>query len=105
MAQAKSNTLLKRKAPPAKPAPGSDAPGLRAPGVIATLVELLREGGGTRAELYEKLAARFPDRATAKGGLRTTIQIQLKKLHQSGKLPITTEEIESRGTVYKAALL
>jgi len=80
----------------ATPTPGG-------PGVIAALIDLLRNGGGTVEELYGKLAERFPDRARDKGGMRTTVKIQLKRLPAKGKLAITSEQVEGRGTVYRAA--
>ena len=72
------------------------------PGVIQALVAKLRDGGGTPAELYDHLAALFPDRATVKGGMHTTIAIQLKRLPKEGKLAIALEEVEGRGIVYRA---
>jgi hypothetical protein len=71
----------------------------KAPGVIAALTDLLRNGGGTVEELYTKLAERFPDRASAKGGMRTTVSIQVKRLHKTGKLAM---KVEGRGAVYSA---
>ena len=74
----------------------------KGPGVIAALVEVLRQGGGTVEELYGKLAERFPDRASPKGGMRTTVAIQLKRLAKTGKLAISSEAVEGRGMVYRA---
>ena len=79
------------------PTPGETP--VQGPGVIVTLVECLKGGGGTVEELYGKLAEVFPDRASAKGGMRTTVAIQLKRLHKTGKCVITAEEVEGRGTV------
>jgi len=75
---------------------------VKGPGVIAGLIDLLQQGGGTTAELYAKLAERFPERASAKGGMRVTIAIQLKRLHQSGRVVVKSEKVEGRGTVYSA---
>jgi len=77
-------------------------PSGKAPGVIAAIINLLRDGGGTVDELYGKLAERYPERASAKGGMRTTVKIQLKRLVATGKLVIKSEEVEGRGTVYRA---
>ena len=89
-----------------KQAPAPTAPAGKAPGVIAAIVDLLTDGSGgyTTAELYNKLVERFPDRATEKGGMRQTIQIQTKRLHAQGKLVVTSETIEGRGVVYSATL-
>jgi hypothetical protein len=76
-------TVMAKRTPTPAPAPASPA---EAPGVIAALADLLRNGGGTVEELYAKLAERFPDRASAKGGMRATVVIQ----------------VEGRGTVYRA---
>jgi hypothetical protein len=92
----------KPKIAPKAPAPAPTTPG-QGPGVIAALIEALRDGGGTIEELYAKLAARFPERASTKGGMRTTVKIQLKRLPATGKLTIESEEVEGRGIVYKAA--
>ncbi len=88
------------KTPSPTPAPAA-APG-KGPGVIAALIDLLQSGGGTPAELYDKLAERFVERASPKGGMRVTIAIQLKRLHKTGKLVIASETVEGRGTVYRA---
>jgi hypothetical protein len=87
---------VKTTTPTPTPTPG------KGPGVIAELVDLLCNGGGTPKELYEKLAERYPERATEKAGMRVTISVQLKKLHRSGKLAITSQQVEGRGTVYSA---
>jgi hypothetical protein len=87
----------------ATPALAPAAPVGSGPGVIAALIAKLRDGGGTPAELYEHLAALFPTRASPKGGMRTTIAIQLKRLVKDGKLAITSEEVDGRGVVFKAA--
>jgi hypothetical protein len=84
----------------AAPAP---APVGSGPGVIQALIAKLKDGGGTHAELYEHLAALFPARASAKGGMRTTVAIQLKRLVKDGKLAITSKEIDGRGVVFQAA--
>jgi hypothetical protein len=34
--------------------------------------------------------------------MKTTIRIQVVRLHRAGKLVITKEEVEGRGTVYSA---
>jgi hypothetical protein len=82
------------------PTPAPAAPG-KAPGVIAAIIELVSNGGGkTFDELYAGLVERFPDRARAKGGIKTTLKIQLKRLPASGKLAIKAEEVAERGVVY-----
>jgi hypothetical protein len=98
---AKANKINAIQPDPSTPDTPAAKPGT-GPGVIAALIDLLRQGGGTREELYAKLAERFPDRASEKGGMRTTVAIQLKRLHQQGKLAITSEQVEGRGTVYRA---
>ncbi|SRR6266851_2871443 len=65
----------------ATPGKAATSPPIQGPGVITTLIDLLKAGGGSPQELYGKLAERFPDRASAKGGMRTTVNIQLKRLH------------------------
>jgi hypothetical protein len=52
--------------------------------------------------MYDALAKKFLDRATEKGGMRPTVQIQTKKLHAQGKLVVRSEQVEGRGTVYSA---
>jgi DNA repair exonuclease SbcCD ATPase subunit len=55
------------------------------PGIIGALVALLADGTPrTRAELYAALAEQFPDRATAEGGMRVTIGVQLVALVKKG---------------------
>jgi hypothetical protein len=76
------------------------APG-QAPGVIASIVEFLKDGGGTVVELTARLAERFPDRPAK--GMMTTCRIQLVRLHKTGKLAITSEQVEGRGTVYRGS--
>ena len=62
----------------------------RAPGVIATLMEVLQDGGKhTVDELYAHLADVFPDRGE---GMKNTIKIQLLRLHQQGRLVVHSEE-------------
>ncbi len=47
-------------------------------GVIGSMLALLADGTKrTRGELYEALVAQFPDRASAAGGMRVTISVQL----------------------------
>ena len=100
MAKSKST----KKTPAAKTPAAAPATAAKGPGVIDTLCELLLAGGGTRAELYDGLIAKFPGRASPKGGVRTTIAIQLKALHKKGRLVVTSEDVEGRGTVYSATL-
>ena len=76
------------------------APFDRAPGVIARLQYHLQQGGGTVQELFEKLQTDFPERGK---GMLTTVKIQVKRLHASGKLRIKSEEVDGRGVVYSAA--
>jgi hypothetical protein len=89
-------TPAKGKAPASTPA----APLDRAPGVIARLMHHLQNGGGTTQELFEKLQADFPERGK---GMLTTVKIQVKRLHASGKLAIKSETVDGRGVVYRAA--
>lgn len=89
-------------APKAKPNGAGGAAVGTGVGVIAALIAKLRDGGGTQAELYDHLATLFPDRASAKAGMRNTIAIQLKRLPKTGKLAITSKDSD-RGTVYRAA--
>ena len=72
------------------------------PGVIATLKELLQEGGGTVDELFTALKDRFPDRATEDGGMLTTIKVQLQALPKKG-FAIDKVKNEDGKTVYTAA--
>ncbi len=83
------------------PTPGKPPSG-KAPGVIAAIIDLLRDGGGTVEEIYGKLAERYPERASAKGGMRTTVKIQVKRLPATGKLVVNAEEVAGRGIVYTA---
>jgi hypothetical protein len=54
-------------------------------GVIGNLIGLLSDGTArTRDELYTALIALFPDRATAVGGMRVTIGVQLGALRKKG---------------------
>lgn len=54
-------------------------------GVIGALLTLLGDGNRrTRAELYDALVAEFPDRASAEGGMRVTIGVQLGALVKKG---------------------
>lgn len=71
----------------------------KGPGVIATLKELLQEGGGTVDELFEALKGRFPDRGD---GMLTTIKVQLQALPKKG-FSISKEKNEDGKTVYSAA--
>jgi hypothetical protein len=68
-------------------------------GVIDTLKNLLLAGGGTVDELFDALAKKFPDRGA---GMKTTIRIQVVRLHKDGKLVVAKKEVEGRGTVYSA---
>jgi hypothetical protein len=88
----------KTRAPKAEKAPAEP----KAPGVISTLVDMLKNGGGTVEELYQHLASVFPDRAGegSKGGMGTTIRVQLVRLAKTGKLNIHKEKVEGRGLVY-----
>ncbi len=74
----------------------------KAPGIISTLVTKLKDGGGTVEELYQHLAEAFPDkvREDSKGGMRTTIRVQIVRLAKTGKLNIVKEKVEGRGLVY-----
>jgi len=74
-------------APTAATQPATSKPP-RAAGVIATLIALLRAGGGTKAELYQGLLAKFPARGE---GMKTTVAVQLAGLPRSGKLVIHQE--------------
>lgn len=71
-------------------------------GVIAALIDDLKSGGGTVNEMYDRLAKKFPDRATSEKGMRITIGVQLNRLSKNG-LKIHKEKVEGRGTVYSAA--
>lgn len=68
-------------------------------GVIDAIVQILRNGGGTVNEIFEQLKVRFPDRGD---GMKTTVSIQVKRLHDSGKVVVKREKIEGRGTVFSA---
>ncbi len=74
-----------------------DAP--KAPGVIATLKELLQEGGGTVDELFQALKGRFPDRGD---GMLTTVKVQLQALPKKD-FAINKTKNEDGKTVYSAA--
>ena len=96
-----------KTAPKAAPAPKGKPPAVkapapldRAPGVIARLMHHLQNGGGTTQELFEKLQADFPERGK---GMLTTVKIQVKRLNASGKMKITSEDVEGRGVVLRAA--
>jgi len=71
----------------------------RAAGVIATLIDLLRNGGGTKAELYQGLLAKFPERGE---GMKTTVAVQLAGLPRAGKLVIHQERNAEGVTRYWA---
>jgi hypothetical protein len=90
--------MAKRTKTPATPAPTAPVK----VGVIDRLVYHLQHGGGTTGELYHKLVEDFPDRASERGGMRVTIQIQLKKLHQKGRIVLKSEQLEGRGVVHTA---
>lgn len=65
--------------------PQAHAPAPKSGGVIGALVALLSDGTKrTRGELYDALAAQFPDRATPEGGMRITIGVQLNALKKKG---------------------
>jgi hypothetical protein len=54
-------------------------------GVIGSMLALLADGNKrTRTELYDALAAEFPDRASAEGGMRVTVGVQLVALVKKG---------------------
>lgn len=98
-AEAEVETKVKKtRTPRAEKAPAEP----KTPGVIARLVEKLKDGGGTVEELYQHLAGLFPDRAgtDSKGGMGTTIRVQLVRLAKTGKLNISKEKVEGRGIVY-----
>lgn len=62
-----------------------EAQGARKGGVIGALLALLGDGTArTRDELYTALVAQFPDRASAQGGMRVTIGVQLGALKRKG---------------------
>lgn len=58
----------------------------KGPGVIDTIIEILRTGGGTVAEMAVRLAAAFPDRDAT--GMTSTIRTQINRLPKQGKLVI-----------------
>lgn len=69
------------------------------PGVIQSLIELLKNGGGTVNELFEALKLKYPERGA---GMKTTVGCQVRRLHQQGKLVVKSQKIEGRGTVFSA---
>ncbi|HUB14565.1 MAG TPA: hypothetical protein VMB34_21625 [Acetobacteraceae bacterium] len=91
-AQGAGATLAPTTQPTPPKAPRSD-------GVIATLVTLLRAGGGTKAELYEGLRAKFPERGE---GMKTTVAVQLNALPKAGKLVIHQAKDAEGATRYWA---
>lgn len=74
-------------------------PASKGTGVIDAIVAHLQNGGGTVSEIYEALRVKFPERGE---GMKSTVQIQVSRLHTSGKLVVTKTKVEGRGTVYKA---
>lgn len=69
----------------------SDTP--KTGGVIAAMVALLSDGNKrTRAQLYDALALQFPDRATAEGGMRVTVGVQLNKLKGKHNIQCNAEK-------------
>jgi len=93
----KPKTAPKKAAAPVAQ-PSGKVPG--GPGVIATIIEVLRNGGGTVEEITDALAKKFPERDAK--GMGTTVRIQVKRLPKSGKLKVASQEIEGRGLVYRA---
>lgn len=78
----------------------------KAPGVIDTIVSVLQAGGGTTAEIAEKVAKKFPNRKPE--GILATTKIQVIRLSkpkgEGGRaLRIKREEKEgSRELIYSA---
>jgi hypothetical protein len=73
--------------------------GERKPGVIAAIIDVLKNGGGTVDEIFAKVHTLFPERGD---GVRTTCSIQVKRLHASGKLVVNCIAVPGRGKVYSA---
>jgi len=70
-----------------------EAQGARKGGVIGALVALLSDGTKrTRDELYTALVEQFPDRASAAGGMRVTIGVQLGALKRKGHNIVTADK-------------
>lgn len=70
-----------------------EAQGVRKGGVIGALVTLLSDGTKrTRDELYAALVEQFPDRASAAGGMRVTIGVQLGALKKKGYNIVTADK-------------
>jgi hypothetical protein len=67
-------------------------------------MEKIPRAGTRRRSLYDLLVSRPGEWVDfdPNGGMRTTIAIQLKRLHNTGKLVITSEPVEGRGVVYTA---
>ncbi len=84
---------------PAATTPLAPPKATRGDGVIATLIALLRGGGGTKAELYQGLLAKFPARGE---GMKITVSVQLAGLPRAGKLVIHKGTNESGEVRYWA---
>jgi hypothetical protein len=93
----------KKSPPKAKVEPASAK---KAPGVIDTIVAVLQAGGGTAAEIAERVAKKFPNRKPE--GIFATTKIQVIRLSkpkdEGGRaLRIKREETEaSRELIYSA---
>jgi hypothetical protein len=78
------------------------ATGEKKPGVISTIVDILKNGGGTAEQIADKLAKKFPDRK--RDGMLTTVKIQLTRLVDAGKVKkIHKEEVEGKPIKYSAS--
>lgn len=70
---------------PAAPVAVATPTAVKKGGVIGAMLALLADGNKrTRTELYDALAAEFPDRASPEGGMRVTVGVQLVALVKKG---------------------
>lgn len=69
------------------------------PGVIASIIGLLVDGGGTFDQLAERLKAQFPERGDK---VLTTLRIQLSRLPQQGRVVMHRRMVNGRVS-YSAA--
>lgn len=85
---------------PAAGTKAKGAGGTQGPGIIDSIYECLKGDGKTKEEILARLKERFP--ARPEGGMKTTINCQLRRLPAAKGFTLVKATVEGRGEVLRA---